>query len=316
MRGLATVLLGLVFGAALALIAMRFWGEAPPRAGLSCTPIFALAGEPVSCFDLSLYATRVDWDFGDGQMASGSGQKIHFYDHPGEYTITLTAGNSLHDQKDRAQVTVQVTDPDDISPPIAVSLAIREGAQDSLDEAAQALERVYEIHEIKDDHPYPFDSHTRTFTRLFHADDGHVIDSLRLEMHSSNQLTRLRSRVLEGQKAARLLFALRSGPRSDPYRGWLKGQVVLVQKPERLVQADAIRPLLPYLYLDHYGDYRLPRLPVQEDDWILFLDSEGEALAEGWPHEEMLTEDGSIGFRLLLGEAQAILRVTRRRLGD
>jgi PKD repeat protein len=59
---------------------------------------------------------RFAWNFGDGATGEGA-TTSHVYAGPGEYSVTMTASNSLGDVQATTKVTVQSSDPSDPSDP-------------------------------------------------------------------------------------------------------------------------------------------------------------------------------------------------------
>ena len=92
----------------------------------------------------------------------------------------------------------------------------------------QSFERSFQVDETKDDHGGSANS--RHYESNFAAENGAEITDARFnatsEAHSFD-----RSVVISGdRKSATLRFRLESGPIYDQYRGWIHGQVVLVQR--------------------------------------------------------------------------------------
>ncbi|TBH45435.1 serine protease [Rhizobium leguminosarum] len=92
----------------------------------------------------------------------------------------------------------------------------------------KSFERSFQVDETKDDHGGSANS--RDYQRPFDAEDGAEIVDARFEATSEAHSTD-RSVVISGdRKSVTLKFRLESGPFYDQYRGWIHGQVVLVQR--------------------------------------------------------------------------------------
>ncbi|MDD1719366.1 MAG: PKD domain-containing protein [Methanoregulaceae archaeon] len=87
-----------------------------PDADFNGTPRSGSAPLTVQFNDLSTgNPTMWDWDFGDGQPNSTDKNPIHTYDNPGNYTVTLTASNSVGTDTERKVDYIIVGKPSSLS---------------------------------------------------------------------------------------------------------------------------------------------------------------------------------------------------------
>lgn len=305
MRDLTLFLVALMLGAGLFVLHNRIYGGPEPRAGLYCTPVVVEAGQPVRCHDLSPYATRVEWDPDDGKLnriSPNHGPVELRFDRPGKREISLTAFQG--GARDKATTIVEVVESQAMQYPVMISMSVE------TDSKRQQIETPHKIDVVKDDHPNRFDADVQAYEYRFDAEPGYQVDGVRMQMRSTSSLVGLRSRTLPDRSAAMLEFSLRSGPQADPYRGWFRGEIVVIQSAA--VDGEAMAVLEEFT-IDRYGDYSLPRINLDGVSRISFLDSEGEIYAAGRPGEEMVARDGRISFRLQDQEHNSLLTVTRRR---
>ena len=82
-------------------------GATPPVAGLLNNVSTVCPGECVSFSDLSTGTiTSWAWDFGDGTTFNQQTPPVHCYSTPGNYTVTLTVGNSGGSSTQTVNITV------------------------------------------------------------------------------------------------------------------------------------------------------------------------------------------------------------------
>lgn len=81
----------------------------------------------------------------------------------------------------------------------------------------------------------------------------------------------------DGGKKLKVHFCLKAGPKTDRYRGWLKGDIVTSESRNVPETAE----LITTLTIDKSGNYTLPAKPYSNYSSIIIRDSSGSIIGSG-----------------------------------
>lgn len=90
----------------------------------------------------------------------------------------------------------------------------------------------YRIYDTNDDHN-TFDTNTKHYRHEFKAEPGYLIKSTKWVEESATRQSDFNIVINEGGLSVIVTFGLKAGPKTDRYRGWLKGNLETLQ--ERIV---------------------------------------------------------------------------------
>jgi type II secretory pathway pseudopilin PulG len=96
--------------------------------------------------------------------------------------------------------------------------------------ATGLIERQFKIDETNTDYK-SIGTHTVPYTRVFQADAGHVISSYKWHETSATRVSDFVINLVDGGRGIEVRFKLKCGPKTDRYRGWLRGSLVTQQVP-------------------------------------------------------------------------------------
>ncbi len=181
----------------------------------------------VTCYNESQYARRVIWDFGDGTATEKRDTVHHDYRTPSTapYQIVLTAFGAGGNPQFPRLITVHAAAALRTTLHLALSASVAGPVIRSTKSCPVDL--------VKDDHPSLLAPSTREFqTRLCSADPGYRVVDARFNVQSDTRAGVPQISVSANREGAVLTSRLTSGPRTDQYRGWLRGTLELFQEAD------------------------------------------------------------------------------------
>ena len=98
--------------------------------------------------------------------------------------------------------------------------------------ADTAIQRSFRINETNSDHK-SFETNTKQYSKVFDADVGYTISSYEWKPTSATRESDLTFNLVGGGSQIRVDFKLKCGPKTDKYRGWLRGNLVTTQQRVR-----------------------------------------------------------------------------------
>lgn len=296
MRDVTALILGGLFGAAIALL--FGWGERPASltAGLLCAPLETTVGRPIRCVDLSTGAERVALDGPDGPIPILGGGADIVFSAPGEQALTLRASRGERVRK--AATVIHVAPRAPIAPPLILSLSAPQGDDAVITEAHQVEERFAG----SADGPSQ-----RSVVRRWPAREGYRMARIRMEQMRMTGLGALSAKVVDDGAAAELSFTLRAGTPARPEEARLFARIVLEQTP----LAGAGGPIADPVRIDAEGLWSVPGAWPEPPDRLLVLDAEGRALAEGPPGATLVIEGRPYAVTVSPADGVTLLDVRR-----
>lgn len=92
------------------------------------------------------------------------------------------------------------------------------------------ITRTYRVDETKDDHPVTFASHSRKYEKRFQADPGYEITDVKWHPKSAAHESDVHHNIAADRRSVVFSFRLTSGPDVDKWRGWIHGDLHLLQR--------------------------------------------------------------------------------------
>jgi hypothetical protein len=240
--------------AMVAAIVAYFLFRPEVYAHFSCKSYEGAAPFTVECYDESLYATDVIWDFGDGSPSKRGSDSVYTYASASitPYVIRLTAiGKGRHE----SERTITVRQATALVNPQSVSIAALKAS--TLEQTTKQCDVSF----INDQHASTFGESTRNFQEACVADQGFKISSARFMPVSQTRASVSPLAVSADGTRADLTARITAGPLVDRYRGWLHGRIELVQ--ERKSSESSIA-LAENLNVETYGLHELGKSVTPE----------------------------------------------------
>jgi hypothetical protein len=88
--------------------------------------------------------------------------------------------------------------------------------------------RSFAVSETNDDHK-TLETNTKSYEKTFRADSGYSIVAYKWQEESATRQSDLIINILDGGASIQISFKLKAGPKTDRYRGWLRGALVTTQ---------------------------------------------------------------------------------------
>jgi hypothetical protein len=93
------------------------------------------------------------------------------------------------------------------------------------------IKRSFEVSETNTDHK-TIGTNVKPYIKRFSADKGYIITAYEWKESSATRVSDFVINIVDGGKVIQMDFKLKCGPKTDRYRGWLKGVLVTEQTPE------------------------------------------------------------------------------------
>ena len=301
-RALITRVGVLVLPAIIGAVLTYFVYRPSPVAFGTCSPIGGSAPLEVTCENESQYLSSFTWNFGDDKSEQNDAKDeevvTHIYDRIGTYEITLTAtGNG----KDTWKRTITVEQPNYLSQQLSITVTAL--TADNIITRA----RRQTISQTKDDHPVTFGSHSRKYRSTFHASPGFRIVGSSFREDSANHVRDFNCNIGDDGSQIVCSYRLTSGPSIDRWRGWIRGDLEIVE--ERTEHGNEIE-MVNKLNVRTYGSYALRRsVPMDDVESLRITDQDNTLLAVGSPEGDMNAR--GFVFRLRYDHGQSFLEIRR-----
>jgi len=248
----------------------------------------------IYCTNESLYAKRVAWDFNDGSRTNNSdGTLEHTFSNPGVYEVTLTALGEAHAKRAREVDVMEALMPSTdrlLDHPFKVTLiGLSPGG-------IERRVKTFAINQTQTDHQSLFSSTTKFYDEVFRPDSGFLFVDSRFVQRSANKALDVRSEIIDGGKAIRLVYSLTSGPQTDRYRGWLSGAIEATQ--ERTTGDEEFEIARDFEIVAE-GSFPLgSTTSVDSIDEIVVRDENGQQIGAGAPTSVIGIQGTDVIFRL------------------
>ena len=300
-RPLVVAIVGALVGATVGGYVSYLLVRPTPFANANCSPVTGSAPMTVKCTNLSQYARHIEWRF-DGDIAEplvDQNEAEFTYSIPKKYTIILNAHGHGYDDWTRE---VDVWRSKALSNPESLRIIA------STISTTVTRTTTHPIDKTKDDHPSPFNSHSRNYTQRFSVEPGYTAIAAEFAGTSVNNASNIRTTPSSDGKTVLVSFALKSGPAVDRWRGWIHGKLKVTEQREiPSTQID-----LGEIIVAEEGLYALTANIGQSSlRNVVITDEDGTVIVSGPPGETLINEAKNLRLEILEDDGRLSLRVQR-----
>lgn len=300
-RRFGEMLVSAVISASFTVYGSYFLFRPDVYAQFSCTPEAGSAPLVINCFNESMYAKDIVWDFGDGTPPVRSEETVnHRYGtaNSDPYIVKLTAIG-----KGRDQTTHNIH----VRAPLALESAQRLSLRAVKASSIETTLKSCEISFTNDTHSSLLNVSVKTYPAQCDADEGFQITSARFVPVSQTRASVSAPAVVENGTSATMTARITAGPQVDRYRGWLRGRIELTQQrssPESTIT------LAKNLEVSTYGLYALDTaVPASAVDSIALRIDSGESVSLK-PGQVYAATAAGASYTLLDQDGRLYLNVT------